>query len=485
VSDLARTLDAVEAYVRSYVVMGEAESVALTLHALHTHVFDAADTTPYLSVTSAEMESGKTLLLETLEPIVARAWLTGRVTAAVLARKVDKERPTLLLDESDAAFNGDREYAETLRGILNTGYKRSGKASVCVGQGANIGYADLSTFCPKVIAGIGELPATVASRSISIRLKRRTPDEPVERWRRREVLDIAEPLYQALVSLGEHYVERLAVARPALPPELPDRAADVWEPLLAIADLAGGEWPERARAAARLLMSRRTTDDEAIGVQLLTDCRPVFDGNDRLSTKELRELLIADEEKPWATWHHGSPISPRALARMLHRFEIRSRTIRLEDGTTPKGYMRESFEDAWKRYVAAHPRDSSAQTPQRASEKGLSPVAIRHATPLVADSEYPTNQHGCSDVADSEDKSGGRGNGSPERLLAAKPARGASEADYWAERIRTFEVVPRFGEEGFPELIVATALDAGHILEAEANERYALHKLVTREKGTA
>ena len=108
-SDVAQILDAVCEYVRRYVVMSDAESVAVGLHAFHTHVLDAADTTPYISVTSAEMESGKTLLLETLELVVARPWLTGRVTAAVLARKVDKERPTLLLDESDAAFKGDRD----------------------------------------------------------------------------------------------------------------------------------------------------------------------------------------------------------------------------------------------------------------------------------------------------------------------------------------------------------------------------------------
>jgi hypothetical protein len=258
------------------------------------------------------MESGKTLLLETMEVIVARPWLTGRVTVAVLARKVDKERPTLLLDESDAAFKGDREYAETLRGILNTGHRKSGKASVCVGQGANIGYADLSPFWPKVIAGIGDLPSTVASRSIPIRLKRRAPDEPVERWRRRDVQESAEPLYQALASLGEHYVDRLADARPALPRELPDRAADVWEPLLAIADLASGEWPEKARAAARHLMGRRTTDHEAIGVQLLADCWAAFNGNNRLSTKDLRERLLADEEA--ALFARASSLARRGIS---------------------------------------------------------------------------------------------------------------------------------------------------------------------------
>jgi Protein of unknown function (DUF3631) len=246
----------------------------------------------------------------------------------------------------------------------------------------------------------------------------------------------------------------LAVARPVLPTELPDRAADVWEPLLAIADLAGGEWPEQARAAARLLSGRLTTDDEAVGVQLLADCLYAFDGNDRLSTKELRELLLEDEERPWATWHHGSPISPRALARMLHRFEIRSRTIRLEDGTTPKGYMRESFEDAWKHYLPAHPPDLSAQTPQPASVKGLSPASIRNTTPLVADSEYPANPHEYGDVADSEDKSQGEGNG-----VAYPP--------------------PRLDDGMFPVLL-AEAVRDGHITHLEAEERYALHKAVVR-----
>jgi Protein of unknown function (DUF3631) len=189
----------------------------------------------------------------------------------------------------------------------------------------------------------------------------------------------------------------------------------------------------------------------AIGVQLLADCRPAFDGNDRLSTKELRELLIADEEKPWATWHHGSPISPRALARMLQRFGIRSRTIRLEDGTTPKGYMRESFEDDWKRYLRAHPPDLSAQTPQPASVKGLSPVSIRHTTPFVANSEHPANPHGYSDVADSEAKSGDKGNGRPADVC--------------------------LGDEMFPVLL-ADAVRDGHVTEAEANECYELHNQV-------
>ena len=139
--------------------------------------------TPYLAITSAEKQCGKTRLLEVLDLLVSNPWLTGKVSAACLIRKIDSQKPTLLLDESDAAFNGEKEYAEVLRGVLNTGHRRGGHASCCVGQGVNITFKDFHTFCPKAIAGIGKLPDTVADRSIPIRLKRRAPGEPVERFR--------------------------------------------------------------------------------------------------------------------------------------------------------------------------------------------------------------------------------------------------------------------------------------------------------------
>ena len=107
--------------IQRYVVLGDSESLALSLWVLHTHAIEAAFTTPLLSITSAEKECGKTRLLEVRDVLVARPWLTMRTTAAALLRRTDAKLPTLLLDESDAAFRGDREYAETLRGLLNSG----------------------------------------------------------------------------------------------------------------------------------------------------------------------------------------------------------------------------------------------------------------------------------------------------------------------------------------------------------------------------
>src|SRR5262249_48902232 len=158
-------------------------------------------------------------------------------------------------DESDATFKGDKEYAEALRGILNSGYRRSGRVSLCIGEGSNISYRDFSSFCPKAIAGIGTLPDTIADRSIRIELKRRTKDEVCARWRERDGHQAATPIREQLMAWAKatSVVDQLHAARPDLPPGLSDRQTDVWEPLLAIADLAGGDWPQRARQAALVL----------------------------------------------------------------------------------------------------------------------------------------------------------------------------------------------------------------------------------------
>jgi len=266
-----------------------------------------------------------------------------------LVRKVDKEKPTLLLDESDAAFAGEKEYAEALRGILNTGYTSSGKITLCVGTSAKISTRDYSTFGPKCIAGIGTLPATIADRSICIALSRKRQDEPVERFRRRDAHTKAEPIHSALIAwASDGIVGSLHAARPDLPDALNDRAQDVWEPLLAIADMAGGDWPVRARRAAVALIGDDRSDDD-IGLELLWDINAVFDDKATpfISTKDLVTALHAMEDRPWATWGKGKGINGHRVARMLNPFGVAPTPN--EQGTA-RGYYRERFGDAWSRY---------------------------------------------------------------------------------------------------------------------------------------
>ena len=221
--DLAGLLEEVARYIRRYVVLSDPQAVACTLWVAHCHAFAAAEATPYLHVTSAVKQCGKTRLLEVLEPLVPAPWLTGRVSAAVLTRKVDGETPTLLLDESDAAFSHRGEYAEALRSLLNSGYRRSGRSSLCVGQGAGLTYRDFATYCPKALAGIGALPDTVTDRSIQIALKRRAPHEPVARFRLRHAPRVGASLRAQLDAWRGRAVEGLRDAEPALPPALGDR----------------------------------------------------------------------------------------------------------------------------------------------------------------------------------------------------------------------------------------------------------------------
>lgn len=348
-------LNLVTRFLRRYVVLDQSQVVAIALWVIHTHAIEAAETTPYIAVTSPEKGSGKTRLLEVLEQIAARAWFTGRVTAAVLTRKVDKDAPTLLLDESDAAFAGNSDYAEALRGVLNSGYRRGGKASVCVAHGSAFELVDFSTFCPKAIAGLGQLPDTVTSRSIVISLKRRAKHEHVERFRFRDVPAVSNPIRDALAAWAEENKDALAEMQPALPEELSDRQMDVWEPLLAIAELVGGGWELAARKAALDLSAQvAREDDDSRGVRLLRDCRGVFEAHDaaRLFSSELVERLNALEEAPWGGWSHGRGLDTRALARLLKPFGVRPHPIRIGDKSGLKGYERELFGDAWERYLA-------------------------------------------------------------------------------------------------------------------------------------
>lgn len=348
--DIASLLHDVRAFIQRYVVLSDDQAIAVALWVVHTHSIRAADCTPYLQVTSATKRAGKTRLLEVLEPLVARPWFTGRTSAAALVRKVDDQQPTLLLDESDAAFNGDKEFAQALRGILNSGYRRSGKSTLCIGQGAKIQVKDFATFSPKAIAGIGKIPDTVADRSIPIVLRRRTNKEPCARWRERDGHAAAKPIHEHLCAWADDATERLRVARPELPSGLGDRQADVWEPLFAIADLAGGKWPTSARRAALTLCGE--IDDSDVNVELLRDIRTVFDADNAsfVGSTELAKRLAGMSERPWADWRHGKPISPRAVADRLKQFSIVPRPN--ESGST-RGYYRDRFEDAWARYPSS------------------------------------------------------------------------------------------------------------------------------------
>jgi hypothetical protein len=350
------------ALFKRYICAGEAELSILAIWTLHTHAFVGVGYyTPYLAITSAEKQSGKTRVLEVLKSVVRDPQITASISPAALARSVDQKKPTLLLDELDALLNGDKEMSEALRGILNSGFQADGAFTRMVGVGAAMKPEHFSTFCPKAMAGIGTLPDTVADRSITIRLER-SPRGVCEKFRPRGMGRRAKQQQAELDQLRERAAKwatenlnKLADAEPECPPDFSDRQQDIAEPLLAIADLLGGEWSAEARNALLSIFASPMAEDGSHRTRLLADLKDIFDatGLEEIATKDLLEKLAEIETSPWSEWRRGKPMTDRALASELKAFNIYPGNIRLDEGQK-KGYRRDSFLSSWIRYVTDH-----------------------------------------------------------------------------------------------------------------------------------
>jgi hypothetical protein len=347
----APLLAAVEEFAARYCVLpGSSEETAHALWVLHTHALEGAHATPYLLYLSPEKRSGKTRAQEVDELLVACPWRVTSASEAAIFRKISKDRPTLLLDEIDAIFGSFSERTEPLRAILNAGNRPGATVARCVGEKGDQ-VREFPIYCAKALAGIdtGRLPDTIRDRGIKIAMRRRTAAEPVERLRWRDAKAEAEPLRARLTEWAEQMADRLLGAEPSIPLELDDRAAEAWEPLLAIADRAGGKWPQRAREAAIALSQE--CDEPALGSVLLAAIRQALGEADRMRTTDLLERINADEELPFGGWRDGGGLDPRGLARMLRPYRIRPRSIRIGDDPSGKGYLREQFRDAWERWL--------------------------------------------------------------------------------------------------------------------------------------
>ena len=351
--DLSEILKDICAFINKYVVMLPVQVDAAALWVIHTYTWSVCDTTPYLSISSAVKGSGKTRLFEVLEELVANPWNLAGATGAVMYRGIDQYKPTLLFDEVDTTFKGDRETAQAIRQVLNAGSRRGGSIPRMVGQGTNMTVQKFNVFCPKAFAGIGKdtLPDTVFDRSIPFNMKRKTTLEETPRFRRRNAKQEAAPLKERIEAWAEYNTEAIGEAieaDPDLPKELSDRASDHWEPLIAIADLAGESWGNRARHAAITLIN--PDDEDSVDLLILRDIHRVFDvkGNPAsITSKDLLEALKNIEESPWNDWD----LTTTKLARKyLRGFGVKPRTIRFPDNPkTYKGYRREDFLEPWSR----------------------------------------------------------------------------------------------------------------------------------------
>jgi hypothetical protein len=371
---------------------GRHEAVAVALWTAHTHAVEASYTTPYLFFSSAEPESGKTRNLEVAECLVARPWRIVEATEAVLFRKIERDSPTVLYDEVDALWREGKtnDGREGLRAVLNEGYRRGAKVPRCVGDGHEL--VDFSVFGAKAFAGLGKLPRTIATRSITIRMQKRTKDEPVKDFSIEQTPPTLAPLRDRLVAWVAVVGDELRGAKPEMPSSLSDRQADIWRPLLALADAAGDPWPKWARAAAVELHGHDPAADPSVGVLLLRHIREVFDAAKApaLHTAVLLRSLVDRDDGPWAEWW-GADVAAghtkgpgNRLASILKPYEVAPDQVWAHGGNG-RGYKREWFDDAWKRHLPNVP-DKPARPNVPEDVRTLEPrsEAISDAEPTEA-----------------------------------------------------------------------------------------------------
>ena len=291
------------------------EHVAHVLWIMHTHLMDAWESTPRIAFLSPEPGSGKTRALEVSELLVMNPVEAVNVTPAYLFRKVgsDQGRPTVLYEEIDTVFGPKAKDNEEIRGLLNAGHRRGAVAGRCVVKGKLVETEEIPAYCAVALAGLGGLPDTLLSRAVVIRMRRRSPDETVEPYRRRVYEAEGHALRERLSLWATLILKRVTGVWPDMPDGIKDRDADVWEPLLAVADAAGGEWPDRARVAAVTLVALAKESTLSFGIKLLSDLRHVFGDADAQATESILKALHGLDESPWADIK-AKPLNDRGLA---------------------------------------------------------------------------------------------------------------------------------------------------------------------------
>lgn len=387
-------LDELAAMVHRHIVCSDATAQAAALWIVFSWCIDAAQVAPIAVITAPEKRCGKTQLLTLIGKLCRKPIAASSITPAAFFRSIELWRPTLLIDEADTFMKDNEE----LRGVINAGHSRE-SAYVIRTTGDDHTPTSFSVWGAKAISGIGHLPDTIRDRAVLLELRRKQPHEIRDRLR------YANPetwhrLKQQLSRWSIDHIGELSQARPALPDALNDRAQDNWEILLAIAQQAGGHWPDTAFKAA-IKLEGAEQHSPSVNEELLSDIRDVFERTrqTRISSVQLVDYLTEDEEGPWATWNKGRPITPRQIAKRLSEFGIKSRQLRL--GTVNNhGYEKEHFKDAFKRYLSAN-GNLSATTLQPFQHKGSSQFTNATDGNCVADEKTlkPLQGKACSVVA--------------------------------------------------------------------------------------
>jgi putative DNA primase/helicase len=352
--DPVALLQAIDDKTAKHVVMQPHQRTAVALWVTMSWVHNEIATfSPILVTTSPDEGSGKTTLFGTVARLVPKPSLHVESTGPNVYRFVDARKPTLILDEADDLFVRKSD----LKHVINASWARGTKIPRQVKIDGVWITVEFDPFCPKAIGLLGRnLPRTLKSRAIEIRMQPPRADETVEAFKHVDDFEFAT-LRRQLARFARDHTAALKTAQPTSPAGVSNRVAMNWEIMLAIAELAGGSWPQRAReTAVRLTRTGRQPSD---GVKLLAAMQNLFKQQHKkvITSETVVEKLCQDPTDIWASYNHGGRITQRQIAALLDPYGIHPDTTHPtgRSNFSRKGYRLEQFIDAWARYLPADP----------------------------------------------------------------------------------------------------------------------------------
>jgi len=394
-------LSELESVYKRYVILPDGAAVALSLWTLGTYCFDAFRIYPMVGLSSPEKRCGKSTVMSLLQALTNKSLLSSNISPAAIYRVTELCKPTLLIDEADTFMRDNDE----LRGIINAGHTRD-TAYVIKCDGEQNEPKKFSTWAPKALAMIGDLPDTNKDRSIVISMRRKMSGEVVLKMplnASEQFLDIRRKCKR----WATDNFDQLTRYVPTMPSHNNDREIDNWTPLFTIAGVCGNE-----QTAQNAMVSISLKDeDDGIGVMILADIKEIFDTKEmeKIFSQDLVDDLINLDDRPWCEWKRGKPITKNSLARLLKPYKIKSKSIRIGPEDRLKGYSLESFKDAFNRYLPPDTPFQSVTTGQTSDTNALSPISKRDTKDNVTFQKplKPAPSNDCHGVTDENRDTGG------------------------------------------------------------------------------
>jgi hypothetical protein len=371
---ISQTLDAVAEFIRKHLVCSDHQRTVLVLWIVHTYCYDYFPVTPYLNIFSPEKQSGKSLCLQLLNILCCKPWMLapGGITKSGIMKGVAGSQPALLLDDWHTVFHASSfsaAEAQPIIGFLNAGSTGGHRDAYSPG---NERFEDdrfeifdhndvrpISTpriYCPKAFAGPGDLPLSLADRCVPIALKRKKPSERTEFFWLDLTGPMADPLVEPLPAWVKNNWEPLRVtACDLLSAPFPDfsmRQHGFVVPLLAIAEVVGGQWPRKARTALQKIFNAAPDEPPTVGLQLLSDIRDFFiqeHDPPSIHSEPLLRYLNLLEDRPWKT--PAKQLTPNRLRNILKYFSIARTSAQEIGGKNLRGFTFRHFSDSWQRYL--------------------------------------------------------------------------------------------------------------------------------------